>query len=69
MNDEEIVQAALDTLADKRTKQEQAEYNFFFGAPSDVRKQYYNHWIRSHSTHDVPMPRFLIDYEKDLKTT
>jgi len=69
MTDEEIVQAALDTLADKRAKQEEADYNFFFKASSDIQQAYYNYWIHSHSEHDVPMPRFLIDFEKDLKTT
>jgi len=65
MTDEEIVQAALAGLADKRAKQEEADYNFFFKAPPTVQKAYYIYWIHSHSAHDIPMPRFLIDFEKD----
>ena len=65
MIDEEIVQAALNDLASKRAEQEENDYNFFFKASPDVQKDYYEYWIKSHSDHDVPMPRFLIDYEKD----
>ena len=65
MNDEEIVQAALNDLASKRAEQEENDYNFFFQAPDDVQLSYYKFWIHAHSDHDVPMPRFLIDYEKD----
>jgi len=67
MNDEAVVQAALNTLAEKRTVMEQSEYDFFFSASIDVQKSYYTYWIKLHSAHDIPMPRFLVDYEKDLK--
>lgn len=66
---DQIVQALLDDLADKRAKQEADDYAFFGKATSEVRESYYKYWINAHSDHDVPMPRFLIDFEKDHKKT
>lgn len=67
MTDEDRVQSALDRLEAKRAKKEEDDYAFFNSAPPDIQKAYYDYWIRSHISHDIPMPRFLIDFEKGLK--
>ena len=67
MTNEERVQSALDGLDAKRAKKEADDYAFFMTAPADIQKAFYEYWLRSHISHDTPMPRFLIDFEKGLK--